>query len=834
MNALTPTCPSREELAALSLGTLSADAWQAVADHVQSCDECSSVLEALPDQADDLVDSLRDLKESASVTIPGAVEAAMQGLDAQALLGGDVRRSDAVAQDLPPGTHLREYRLLERIGEGGMGTVYRAVHTRLDRLVALKVLLTERMNKPESLVRFQREMKAVGKINHPNVVQATDAGEVDGTHFLVMELVEGTDLARLVRRRGPLGIADACEVIRQAALGLQNIHSHGLIHRDIKPSNLILAAGGAVKILDLGLALLQKRVDASEGATTSGLVMGSFDYMAPEQADDPHAVDARADLYSLGCSLYYLLTGAPPFPAPQYQTPLQKMKAHAATVPPRLQQQRPEAPKALADLLGRLLAKAPAQRPANATEVAEALEPFAAGADLCELARAAADQSPTAGDWHNPERARPAAPPRKRSRLVWLVVWLAAALLLSLVGALAGLILYVQTDTGLLTIQSDDPDIKVSIEQEGGVVTILDLKTNKQVTLKSGEYHLKLVDKGKELELTSNRFTLKRGDKEVVTIRRMPRPASAAGKPTATLQGHRGWIYSLAFSPDGNWLASGSGDKTIHLWDARTGTLKQSFPEGPGKVYCVRFSPDGRKLASCGLNDECIYLWEVPTGQRLATLKWFKTGKWDLAFSPEGDSLAVGCQDGTCRLWDLAQDRQRDVLPGGKDHVRRVLFFPKDKILATAGSAIHLWDLEKKKQKLSLPHLQTSALALSPDSRLLAAGHWGKGVITIFDTANGKPLRSWKAHNANLNDLAFAPNGQVLASSSHDGTVRLWDPNTGDERAAFKGHKGPVDAIAFSPDGKTLASGGIQDFQILCWDTNGFVQERPAHLQAHP
>jgi serine/threonine protein kinase len=155
--------------------------------------------------------------------------------------------------------------------------------------VALKVLAPERMGSAVAQRRFQREMRAVGNVNHPNVVQATDAGEVGGTHFLVMELVEGIDLGRLVLRHGPLPAADACEAVRQAALGLQHIHGHGLIHRDVKPSNLILTAGGSVKLLDLGLALLQDRGTPHDSSTASDMVMGSFDYMAPEQADNPHA-----------------------------------------------------------------------------------------------------------------------------------------------------------------------------------------------------------------------------------------------------------------------------------------------------------------------------------------------------------------------------------------------------------------------------------------------------------------------------------------------------------------------------------------------------------------
>src|SRR5262249_40919805 len=175
---------------------------------------------------------------------------------------------------------LGHYRLVAKLGEGGMGAVYKAVHTKLERVVALKVLPAERLADPQAVTRFEREMRAVGKLQHPNIVAAHDAGEIDGTHYLVMELVEGSDLARLVRDRGPLPIAEACELIRQAALGLAHAHEHGLVHRDIKPSNLMLAraaqssAPPTVKVLDLGLALLSDgHVEAAGELTSTGQVM---------------------------------------------------------------------------------------------------------------------------------------------------------------------------------------------------------------------------------------------------------------------------------------------------------------------------------------------------------------------------------------------------------------------------------------------------------------------------------------------------------------------------------------------------------------------------------
>src|SRR5262249_1682644 len=217
---------------------------------------------------------------------------------------------------------LGSYILLARIGEGGMGEVFKARHRRLGRIVALKVIRQTRLANPAAVQRFEREMKAVCQVTHPNVVNAIDADDADGKLFIAMELVDGIDLGKLVASSGPLGVAEACEYARQIAVGLDACHARGLIHRDIKPSNLLLTyepdTSGAgtgrrpvVKIFDLGLA----RIDAAGSEqpvprlTMMGKIVGTPDYLAPEQARDSHHVDGRADLYSLGCTLFFLLTG---------------------------------------------------------------------------------------------------------------------------------------------------------------------------------------------------------------------------------------------------------------------------------------------------------------------------------------------------------------------------------------------------------------------------------------------------------------------------------------------------------------------------------------------
>lgn len=286
---------------------------------------------------------------------------------------------------------LGQYELLEKIGQGGMGVVYRARHIKLDKLVAIKLLPSDFMRTEQSVARFEREMKAVGKISHPNIVQAHDAGEINGTHYLAMELVEGTDLTKLVKDHGPLSVAQACEVIQQTALGLDAAHKGGLVHRDIKPSNLLLAKSGQIKILDLGLArMADDSHPVSAELTSTGQVLGTPDYMAPEQWDDTHTADARTDLYAIGCTLFYLLVGRPPFGTDEFRSVMKKMAGHANAPIPELKSARPDVPDGVNAIYQRLMAKQPADRFASAAGLAAALQPFvSSNASVGVLSRSA-------------------------------------------------------------------------------------------------------------------------------------------------------------------------------------------------------------------------------------------------------------------------------------------------------------------------------------------------------------------------------------------------------------------------------------------------------------
>ncbi len=268
------------------------------------------------------------------------------------------------------------YTLLEILGEGGMGRVYKVQDTRMGRSVALKVIRKEKLSHALTIERFLQEIRALSAMDHPNVVKVYDAEEVSGHHFYVMELIDGADLTKIVRDNGPMGIPEACDAIRQAAFGLQHAYERGLVHRDIKPSNIIVPRNGsAVKLVDLGLARLMEPPGGEDAhrITQEGFVIGTPDFLAPEQARNPMAVDIRADIYALGGTLYYILTGKVPFDG---ATPTEKLLKHCTDPAPSLLLQRPDAPAQIEQIIHWCMAKRTEDRPQTPEHLAFALLPF--------------------------------------------------------------------------------------------------------------------------------------------------------------------------------------------------------------------------------------------------------------------------------------------------------------------------------------------------------------------------------------------------------------------------------------------------------------------------
>lgn len=256
------------------------------------------------------------------------------------------------------------YVILDKLGQGGMGVVLKAEHQRMRRVVALKVLSPNAVKTPDAVRRFEREVQAAAKLEHPNIVTAYDADKANTMTFLVMQFVDGDDLAAIVKKRGPFPLDRAVDCVLQAARGLEFSHKRGVIHRDIKPHNLLLGKDGVVKILDMGLARIEDPMGQSPEAslTETGTVMGTIDYMSPEQALDTKTANARSDIYSLGCTLYYLLTGAAPYPA---DTLMQRLLAHREAPIPQL----PNVSSAVQAIFRRMVAKKMEERYSSMTEV---------------------------------------------------------------------------------------------------------------------------------------------------------------------------------------------------------------------------------------------------------------------------------------------------------------------------------------------------------------------------------------------------------------------------------------------------------------------------------
>lgn len=308
-------------------------------------------------------------------------------------------QAKAIWQGKAKGLVLGEYLVLDQIGAGGMGAVFKAQHRRMKRVVAIKVLPPASMRSADSVRRFQREVQAAARLMHPNIVTAFDAGEWHGMHYLVMEYVDGRDLSSLAKERGPMPVGEAIHYILQAARGLGYAHREGLVHRDIKPANLLVDRSGTVKVLDMGLARFDDSSLAGKQAedelTQSGQVMGTVDYMAPEQASDTRLADHRSDIYSLGCALYRLLAGKPPYEA---TTTVQKILAHRDRPIPKLREVCPEAPPALEKLLVAMLAKNPDDRVQSMEDVATALETIVSGNHGLDDSPSVTDELPKPAD----------------------------------------------------------------------------------------------------------------------------------------------------------------------------------------------------------------------------------------------------------------------------------------------------------------------------------------------------------------------------------------------------------------------------------------------------
>jgi WD40 repeat protein len=709
------------------------------------------------------------------------------------------------------------YTLLRELGRGGMGVVYEAVHGVMGRRVAVKLLHPEFLRHPAAVARFRQEVRAASRLSHPNLVTAFDAGRAGDRHFLAMELVEGESLADLLGRRGPLPVAEACALVRQAALGLEHAHRGGLVHRDVKPHNLMVAAGATVKVLDFGLAALVSERPAEGGATGPNAVLGTPDYMAPEQAEDARAADARADVYSLGCTLFHLLTGQAPFAG---QTVLLKLLAHRREERPSARALRPEVPAGLDAVLRRALARRPQERFGSAAALAEALAPFTDP----EYQPAAAARAP------------------RRLRRPRLFACIALALLLTGLASAAGVIRLSAGRDREVVIETDDPEVEVVVRGER-IVRIADPRTGRTYQLDRADLSLTRADDPDGLRVTldgRHEVVLKRNGRRIATVRVARAPAAKETKADEAVGqvrmffANQGLLGRAHFLPDGRRaLVSGN---PAGLWDVQTGRKLRALKAKPDWFnWVTAVSPDGRR-ALLG-----THLWDLETGQELRTLEGGSTTTyvlWDVRFSPDGRRAVFASHKDPAKaidtVWLCDVETGKRVRRFGKGESARSVAFSPDGTRIAAGHAltsdndpgvIRVYEVETGSavRAFALPSV-AGCLAFSRDGKRLLSAN--SRTIRLWDLETGAELKRFEGHTGGVEWVAFTPDGRRIISAGADGTVRVWDVADGKERCCFRGHAGGVQGVSVSPDGRHALSGSW-DGTLRLWRLPGRRRSGP-------
>jgi serine/threonine protein kinase len=675
------------------------------------------------------------------------------------------------------------YRILEQIGAGGMGTVYKAEHRVMERVVALKVISPALTAVPGAVERFHREVKAAARLSHPNIVTAYDAEQAGDCHFLVMEFVTGTNLATVVRQRGPLPVGLACGYIRQVALGLQHAFEQGMVHRDIKPHNLMLTSGGRVKILDFGLARFASETTPALALTQASQIMGTPDYMAPEQATDARSADIRADLYSLGCSLYHLVAGRPPFADLPV---IHKLMAHLECAPEPITAFEPSVPPGLVAVLDRLLAKDPARRYQTPAEVARALGPFVTGAAASKsAAKEPSPQAAPAAVTAPTERSRPSLPraasrtmaltpgSRRSSKDRKVLLAIAAAGLIVLIG-LACFVAY-----RLATRAGSSPEAAASapLAFSPGPAPAEPKPTLREGRARPKAEFVERTFAGHTQWVTGVAFSpdglnaVSGGPDGSIRLWEL-----ASGQEAKRLDNWTQAI-SLAFLPDGERLLVG-GWSHLYLWDVKAGQMLWDIPahEG-GLVTSVAVSPGGHRALSAGA-DRTIRYWDLDGRKELHTLGTKAQGEvWAVAISPDGRQGLSGATDGIIRLWDLEGGKEVLRFAGHASGIRALAYFPNGRqfISGSSDHTVRVWDVKggPAVQTLTEQHHWIGGVAGARDNRHVVIGTWDRGV-RWWDSAGKSPTQLLGEHEAEVLCVAISPDGQYALSGGKDNKMHLW------------------------------------------------------------
>jgi eukaryotic-like serine/threonine-protein kinase len=573
-----------------------------------------------------------------------------------------------------------DYEVLGELGRGGMGVVYKARHAPDAQVIALKVIRKDRLADEEAVRRFRREAQAAARASHPNIVRVIDSDHTGDTHYLVMEFVDGITLQRLVDERGPLPVEQACDFMRQAAEGLQHAHEQALVHRDIKPSNLMVACAQPhttpdclVKILDLGVARLLPAGGATPGESLStltqgGAVIGTADYVAPEQLEDPHGADIRADLYSLGCTFYFLLTGKVPFPG---GTLISKLDKQRWQTPEPVEALRAELPPAVVSVVHKLMAKKPADRYQSPGELARVLQAMArtgyrgGAADelLVQHLRIKAHADIVWSACFSPDGGRIASAGKDRGVVLWEAVEGAQLRTLPTPAqevravAFAGESGRLVTASGL-TVRLWNADTGIEVQRfsgHAGPVRCVAPCEDGQRLLSGGE------------DRTVRVWEVQTG-REVLRYNR-----------------HTAGVTCLAPIPGTTHAVSGSRDQTLRQWDLRSGHDIRVLAPASGAVLAVAVSHDGRLAASAHF-DTVIRLWDLRTGGALRRCAGHRQMVTSLAFTPDGRWLLSGSQDQTVRLWDVETAAELSCVETHAGGINAVAINSDGKTALAAGS----------------------------------------------------------------------------------------------------------------------------------------------------
>lgn len=754
---------------------------------------------------------------------------------------------------------LGKYRLLDCIGTGGMGAVFKALHGDLGRTVAIKILSAEVMKSRQAVARFRHEIQAVAALDDPHIVAAYDAGNERGANYLVMEFVEGHDLGHLVKHNSPLPIDWACECIRQAALGLQHAHEQGLVHRDIKPTNLLVTRDHEghplTKILDLGLARFVSEMvppdridtaaenDDDDGSLTQiGQFLGTPDYIAPEQAHDTRTADIRSDIFSLGCTLFRLLTGELPFIG---DSVLQKLEARETTDARRVRSIRSDVPAELDAVVARMLARNPRGRYQAPRDVAQALAPFTIQGS--ESARTVAVVAPPPRSQVHTETEnerleqifRSLATEAAQETLSVAAIASRLKRTSPLVGIAAGVIVIVGLAGYLYWQRISTATLVVEwplTERDGGALFVggrtIKLPEKQQtftVSGRAGAWELRLQRDGYEpIEDTK---TLGRGERVDFSPHWRATPATARQSELAALE------RRFASTKEANVLSDeATAMRRVLLAFARRHVGSRESAAASELLTTLRWPldlVDGSAVPAQERQQFAQNAGDTSAAELVGMLGESRLRFWNavvaVATSSDRRLFAGASLDGTVQVFDAADGRRMhtiapSVMPAD------LAFSPVSDVLAVAGHSgpVVLWNASSGMQIAVLPDT-AAPIAFSADGKLIA-GRAARQEIALWDAQTGELRRTMQGHaTGELRGMSFSHNGKMLASSGSDMSVLLWDVASGQERRRFPSSQHP----RFSLDDAYLAAGTATGDLVL-WDTRTGETQRTFDEGGYP